>query len=56
VLALLAAHDVPAAIEVQIARYHDQARSALLAVTSHADNPGRDRLLALVERLAVRTG
>jgi geranylgeranyl diphosphate synthase type I len=56
VLALLAEHDVPAAMEVQIAHYHDQARSALHVATNDAANSGRDRLLALVERLAIRTG
>lgn len=56
VLALLAEHEVRATIETQVEQYHDQARSALLIATGRGDNPARDRLLELVERLAFRTG
>lgn len=56
VLALLAEHDVQSLIETQVEQYHDQARSALLIATSQGDNPARDRLLELVERLTFRTG
>jgi geranylgeranyl diphosphate synthase type I len=56
VLTLLAEHDIQAEMEAQIACYHDQARSALLAVADQSENPGRNHLLALVERLAIRTG
>ncbi|MGH2603409.1 MAG: polyprenyl synthetase family protein, partial [Dehalococcoidia bacterium] len=56
VLALLAEHDVPAFSEAQVQHYHDQARTALLQATGPGENPGRDRLLDLVEQLAVRTG
>lgn len=56
VLALLAEHDVPASIEARVLHYHDAARAALLGATGPAANAGRDRLLDLVERLAIRTG
>lgn len=54
VLDLLAEHDVQAAIETRVEHYHDEARAALLVATD--ENPARDRLLDLVERLAARTG
>jgi hypothetical protein len=53
---LLAAHEVQATVEEQIQWYHDQARSALLVATAGIDSPARDRLLALIEHLATRTG
>ena len=56
VLALLATHDVQATVERQVERYHDEARSALLVAAGRGDNPARDRLLDLVERLTFRTG
>lgn len=56
VLALLAEHKVRSTIETQVEQYHDQARDALLIATGRGDNPARDRLLDLVERLAFRTG
>jgi geranylgeranyl diphosphate synthase type I len=56
VLTLFAEHDVPAAIETRVQQYHDQARSALLTATGPNQNPARDRLLVLVERLAIRSG
>jgi geranylgeranyl diphosphate synthase type I len=55
VLALLACADVRPAVEAQVAAFHDEARSALLAAAPRA-NPWRDRLLDLVERLAIRSG
>ncbi len=56
VLALLTEYEVQATIEAQVQRYHDQARSALVTATNRDPNPARDRLLDLVERLALRTG
>jgi hypothetical protein len=47
---------VEATVENQVERYHDEARSALLIAAGRGDNPARDRLLDLVERLTFRTG
>jgi geranylgeranyl diphosphate synthase type I len=55
VLALLAAHGVRDEVEARIAGLHDEARAALLAAQPEA-NSARERLLALVEGLAGRTG
>jgi geranylgeranyl diphosphate synthase type I len=55
VLALLEQEGVRQEVEVEIARYHDQA-ATLLDAAMPGDNPSRDRLLALVERLSTRAG
>jgi geranylgeranyl diphosphate synthase, type I len=55
VLDLLEKANVRSAVEAQVAAFHDEAKSALL-VAAPAANPWRDRLLDLVERLAVRSG
>jgi geranylgeranyl diphosphate synthase, type I len=54
VLALLEREEVRQEVEVEIARYHEAAASALLDAAMSGDNPSRDRLLALVERLSTR--
>jgi geranylgeranyl diphosphate synthase type I len=56
VLALLAAHDVRAAVESEVRAFHDQARRELLAATGDEPNPARDSLLLMVESLASRNG
>jgi geranylgeranyl diphosphate synthase type I len=56
VLALLDQHRVREDIAAQVTAEHDRARAALLAATSDGSNPARDRLLTLVEQLAVRVG
>ena len=56
VLALLAAHDVRAAVEERVEAFHDEARDALLDAAGPGPNPARDRLRDLVERLAARSG
>jgi geranylgeranyl diphosphate synthase type I len=56
VLALLAEHGVQATVESRVESYHDEARSALLIAAGRGDNPARDRLLDLVDRLTFRTG
>ena len=56
VLDLLAQEGVRETVETEIARYHDQATAALLAAADPMDNPCAARLLALVERLAIRAG
>jgi geranylgeranyl diphosphate synthase type I len=56
VLAMLDESGVRSLIEKRVATLHDEARSELLAAAQPGANPGRDRLLALVERLAGRTG
>ena len=43
-------------VEAEIARYHDEARAALLDAALPGANPYRDRLLALVEQLSTRAG
>ena len=56
VLALLEREAVRQAVEAVVAGYHDQAAAALIDATQPGDNPARDRLLALVERLSSRSG
>ncbi len=56
VLELLAAAGVREEVERRIAALHEEARAALLAAARPGANPGRDRLLALVDGLAARTG
>jgi geranylgeranyl diphosphate synthase type I len=55
VLALLAGHRVEDAIAAEVAREHDRARDLLLGAAAPGPNPCRDALLALVEKLALRT-
>jgi geranylgeranyl diphosphate synthase, type I len=55
VLDLLERAEVRPAIEARVAAFHDEARAALLAAAP-TPNPWRDRLLALVDRLAGRRG
>jgi geranylgeranyl diphosphate synthase, type I len=54
VLDLLAAHDVREAVAAHVAAEHDRARERLSAAAAAGDNPCRDALLALVERLSLR--
>jgi hypothetical protein len=56
VLALLERTGVRQDVETEIARFHDAAATALLDAAKPGPNPARERLLALVERLSVRTG
>ena len=56
VLDLLAREGVRQTVEREIARYHDQAVTALLAAADPTVNPYAARLLTLVERLATRSG
>jgi geranylgeranyl diphosphate synthase type I len=56
VLALLRGAGVRREVEAEIARYHDEAEAALLDAALPGDNPYRDQLRALVERLATRSG
>jgi geranylgeranyl diphosphate synthase, type I len=56
VLTLLEQAGVRAAVAERVAREHERARAALLAAADPGANPARDRLLALVDRLAVRAG
>src|SRR3954447_9324121 len=56
VLALLQREGVRQEVEAVISRYHDQATAALLDAARPGDNPARDHLLALVERLSSRSG
>jgi geranylgeranyl pyrophosphate synthase len=56
VLALLERERVREHVEAEIARYHDDATSALLSAARPGENPSRDRLLALVEQLSSRSG
>jgi geranylgeranyl diphosphate synthase type I len=55
VIELLAQVEVRQEVETEIARYHDRAVNALYAASPVA-TPYRDRLLALVARLATRSG
>ena len=55
VLEMLDQQSVRAIIESEIAHYHDEAAAALLAAAPD-DNPARDSLLTLVERLSTRAG
>jgi len=56
VLALLDRERVREAVEIEIARYHDRAAAALRDAAGPGPNPSRDRLAALVDRLATRAG
>jgi geranylgeranyl diphosphate synthase type I len=56
VLALLERERIRSRAEGEIVRLHDQAAAALRDAAGDGDNPCRDRLLTLVERLATRTG
>jgi geranylgeranyl diphosphate synthase type I len=56
VLALLERERVREHVEAEIARYHDDATSALLSAARPGENPSRDRLLTLVEQLSSRSG
>ena len=56
VLGLLDRERVRQQVEVEIARYHDEAAAALLEAAPPGANPARDRLLSLVERLSTRAG
>jgi geranylgeranyl diphosphate synthase, type I len=55
VLALLERERVREEVEAVIGNYHDQATAALLDAARPGDNPARDRLLTLVERLSSRS-
>jgi geranylgeranyl diphosphate synthase type I len=55
VLALLDQTGIRVDVEREIAQHHDQAVRALREAAPRDDNPYRERLLALVERLATRT-
>jgi geranylgeranyl diphosphate synthase, type I len=56
VLALLEREAVYQDVEAEITKYHDRATAALLMAARPGDNPARDRLQALVERLSSRSG
>jgi geranylgeranyl diphosphate synthase type I len=56
VLEFLDREEVRDTIETEIARYHDRARAALLDAARPGENPFRDQLLSLVERLSNRSG
>jgi geranylgeranyl diphosphate synthase, type I len=56
VLALLDREAVRQEVEAVIASYHDRAAVALIDAAQPGNNPARDRLLALVERLSSRSG
>jgi geranylgeranyl diphosphate synthase type I len=56
VLELLEREAVRQEVEVVIANYHDRAGAALIAAAQPGDNPARDYLLTLVERLSSRSG
>jgi len=56
VLDLLQRHGVRQDVETEISRYHDAAATALLEAARPGEIPARERLLAMVERLAIRTG
>jgi geranylgeranyl diphosphate synthase, type I len=56
VLALLQREGVRHEVEAVIGNYHDQATAALLDAARPGDNPARDRLLTLVDRLSSRSG
>jgi geranylgeranyl pyrophosphate synthase len=55
VLALLEREGVRQEVETVIGTYHDRAAAALLAAARPGNNPARDRLLTLVERLSSRS-
>jgi geranylgeranyl diphosphate synthase type I len=52
---LLAKYGVRDIVERQVAEYHDQARTALLAAAGPEPAAARDRLLAMVDTLALRS-
>lgn len=54
VLRLMDEHDIQDLVRTRVDACHDDARAALLAAVASGDNPGRNRLLALVEQLASR--
>lgn len=56
VLSLLARHQVREDVERQVAAYHDQALAELRDAAPVSADPYRQRLVALVEQLATRTG
>ena len=56
VLALLEREAVRQEVEAVIAGYHDRAAAALIDAAQPGNNPARDHLLALVERLSSRSG
>lgn len=56
VLALLDHYDIQAMVESHVRQYHDEARSHLLTASAPGDNPYRDALLNLVDRLSDRQG
>src|SRR5919107_1817865 len=55
VLALLEREAVRPEVEAVIASYHQRAAAALIEATQPGNNPARDRLLTLVERLSSRS-
>ena len=56
VLELLEHVGIQSEVEAEIARYHDRATAALLDAARPGDNPARDHLQTLVERLSTRSG
>jgi geranylgeranyl diphosphate synthase type I len=52
---LLTKYGVREIVERQVAEYHDRARAALLAATGPQPTAARDRLLAMVDTLALRS-
>jgi geranylgeranyl diphosphate synthase type I len=56
VLELLEREGIQSLVESEIRRYHDEARTALLIAAHPGENPYRDQLLGLVERLSNRSG
>jgi geranylgeranyl pyrophosphate synthase len=55
VLALLEREAVRQEVEAVIASYHQRAAAALIDAAQPGNNPARDRLLTLVERLSSRS-
>jgi geranylgeranyl diphosphate synthase, type I len=55
VLALLERESVRQEVEAVIGKYHDRATAALLEAARPGNNPARDHLLTLVERLSSRS-
>lgn len=56
VLQLLDRESIRGNVEAAVLRYHDEALAVLATLDVPLDNPYRQRLLALVERLSLRTG
>ncbi|MFM8593758.1 MAG: hypothetical protein ACKOCK_05135, partial [Chloroflexota bacterium] len=56
VLALLDQYDIQVMVESHVRQFHDDARSHLLTASAPGDNPYRDELLNLVDRLSDRQG